>query len=56
MDYASLLDALGKASLFDRWRLNAAIRRVLDDPNKNQAIRAHLRVGQSIRYFEAIGE
>ena len=53
MDYASLLDALGKASLFDLWRLNAAIRRVLDDPNKNQAIRAHLRVGQSIRYFEA---
>lgn len=52
MDYASLLDALGKASLFDLWRLNAAIRRVLDDPNKNQVIRAHLRVGQSIRYFE----
>lgn len=52
MDYASLLDALGKASLFDLWRLSAAIRRALDDPNKNEAIRAHLRVGQSIRYFE----
>jgi len=53
MDYASLLDALGKASLFDLWRLSAAIRRVLDDPNKNETIRAHLRVGQSIRYFAA---
>jgi len=53
MDYASLLDALGKASLFDLWRLSAAIRRVLDDPNKNETIRANLRVGQSIRYFEA---
>lgn len=52
MDYASLLDALGKASLFDLWRLSAAIRRALDDPNKNEAIRAHLRVGQCIRYFE----
>lgn len=53
MDYASLLDALGKASLFDLWRLSAAIGRALEDPNKNETIRAHLRVGQSIRYFEA---
>jgi hypothetical protein len=53
MDYASLLDALGKASLFDLWRLSAALRRALEDPNKNQAIRANLRVGESIRYFEA---
>jgi hypothetical protein len=53
MDYASLLDALSKASLFDLWRLNAAIGRALEDPNKNEAIRANLRVGQSIRYFEA---
>jgi hypothetical protein len=53
MDYASLLDALGKASLFDLWRLNAAIGRALEDPNKNEAIRANLRIGQSIRYFEA---
>jgi hypothetical protein len=53
MDFASLLDALGKASLFDLWRLNAAIGRALEDPNKNEAIRANLRVGQSIRYFEA---
>ena len=53
MDYASLLDALGKASLFDLWRLSAAIGRALEDPNKNEAIRANLRVGQSIRYFEA---
>jgi len=53
MDYASLLDALGKASLFDLWRLSAAIGRALEDPNKNEAIRASLHVGQSIRYFEA---
>jgi len=53
MDYASVLDALGKASLFDLWRLSAAIGRALEDPNKNETIRANLRVGQSIRYFEA---
>jgi len=53
MDYISLLDALGKAPLFDLWRLKAAVGRILEDPDKNEAVRARLRVGQSIRYFEA---
>lgn len=53
MDYASLLDALGKASLFDLWRLHAAISRALEDPRKNEAIRASLHIGQAVRYFDA---
>jgi hypothetical protein len=53
MDYAALLDALEKASLFDLWRLNAAIARALEDPRRNEAIRAKLCVGQAVRYFEA---
>jgi hypothetical protein len=52
MDYAAFLDALEKTSLFELWRLNAAITRALEDPSKNEAIRAKLRVGQAIRYFE----
>ena len=52
MDYSSLLDALGKASLFDLWRLKAAITRTLEDPQKNEAVRANLRVGQYIGYFD----
>ena len=53
MDYAALLDELEKRSLFDLWRLNAAIARALEDPRKNEAIRARLCIGQAIRYFDA---
>lgn len=51
MDYADLLAALEKTSLFDLWRLNVAIARTLEDPLKIDAIRARLCVGQAIRYF-----
>jgi hypothetical protein len=53
MDYAALLHALDKASLFDLWRLKTFIARSLEDPRKNEAIRARLRVDQSIHYFDA---
>jgi len=55
MDYASLLEALSKAPLFDLWRLKTAIARTLEDPRKNEAIRASLRVGQSTHYLDAAG-
>ena len=54
MDYASLIEALSKAPLFDLWRLKTAIARTLEDPSKNEAIRASLRVGQSVHYFDAV--
>lgn len=53
MDYTSLPAALSKASLFELWRLKAAITRALEYPCKNEAIRADLHVGQSVRYFDA---
>lgn len=53
MNYTSLPDALSKAPLFELWRLKAAIARALEDPCKNEAIRASLRIGQSVRYFDA---
>jgi hypothetical protein len=53
MDYTSLLETLSKATLFDLWRLKAAIARALEDPHKNEAIRAGLRVGQPVHYFDA---
>jgi hypothetical protein len=52
MDYTSLPAALSKASLFELWRLKAAITRALENPCKNEAMRAGLRVGQSVRYFD----
>lgn len=51
MDYTSLPGTLSKASLFELWRLKAAITLALENPCKNEAIRAGLRVGQSVRYF-----
>lgn len=52
MDYAALLHALDKASLFDLWRLNVFIARALDDPHKNEALRTQLYVDQAVRYFD----
>ena len=53
MDYSALLKALEQASLFDLWRLNAAIGRALDDPTRVAAVRRQLHPGQDIRYFAA---
>jgi hypothetical protein len=52
MNFTDLLDAFEKTSLYDLWRLNAAIGRALEDPRKNESVRSKLRVGQAIRYFE----
>ncbi|MBI4803186.1 MAG: hypothetical protein HY796_11755 [Elusimicrobia bacterium] len=52
MDYAALLNALDKASLFDLWRLNVFIARALDDPHKNEALKTQLYVDQAVRYFD----
>ena len=51
MDYNALITELNKASLFDLWRLNAAIRNLLEDPRRHDAIKASLRPGQIVRYF-----
>lgn len=52
MDYAALLHALDKASLFDLWRLNVFIARALDDPHKNEALKTQLYVEQAVHYFD----
>ena len=51
MNYADVLEALKKASLFDLWRLNAAIRHLLENPHKQNAIKVTLHPGQSVQYF-----
>lgn len=52
MDFTSTLAALAKASAFDLYRLRAAIDRILDQPGWMAAVRARLRVGQDISYFD----
>jgi hypothetical protein len=52
MDYSATLAALNQASAFDLFRLRAAIDRVLDQPGWVDAVRARLRVGQLVQYFD----
>jgi hypothetical protein len=52
MNFAALWAALKNASLFDLWRLHAAIGRTLEDPRKNEDTRARLHVDQAVRYFD----
>ena len=52
MDYTAILHALNQASLFDLHRLQAAIYQELVNPTRIDAIRARLKAGQTISYFD----
>ncbi len=52
MNYTAILEALGQASLFQLYRLNAAISNQLDDPTRIAAVKRVLRVGQTLRWFD----
>lgn len=52
MDYTAILQELTKASLFDLHRLQSAIYQELINPNRINQIKAQLKVGQSISYFD----
>ena len=52
MDYSGILQALKEASLFDLYRLRAAIDHMLDQPERLDAIRNRLKPGQTITYFD----
>lgn len=52
MNFGEVVEALGKASLFDLYRLSVAINQQLDDPKRGRAVRLALRVGQEVEYFD----
>ncbi|MBP9713913.1 MAG: hypothetical protein KBD60_09525 [Sterolibacterium sp.] len=52
MNYTEILSTLNQASAFDLYRLRAAIDQVLDQPGWMTAVRARLRTGITIEYFE----
>jgi hypothetical protein len=54
MNYAEVLAALDEASLFQLYRLNAAINNQLDDPKRVRAVKQALRVGQTVRWFDSV--
>lgn len=51
MDYTQILEAMRTASLFDLFRLRAAIDQELDNPARIEKVRAQLRPGMTISYF-----
>ncbi len=52
MDYTQLLNELEQASLFDLYRLNTGIRKMLDQPERINAIKRRLKPGMDISYFD----
>jgi len=53
MNYSEIIQALEGASGFDLFRLQTAIDRMLDDPQRVIEVRHALRVGEEIEYFDA---
>ena len=54
MEYSKIVEELQKASLFDLYRLRVAMIRLLEDPERLEDIRAQLKAGQDITYFDAV--
>ncbi|MBK1723151.1 hypothetical protein [Thiocystis violacea] len=54
MDYDHILAALNQASLFELYRLSAAISNQLDDPARIRAVKQALRVGQTLSWFDNV--
>lgn len=52
MDYTFIIDELRSASLFDLFRLRAALSQQLEDPERIAQVRSRLRPGMPIRYFD----
>ena len=52
MDYTTILQELNKASLFDLHRLQSAIYQELLNPKRIEQIKAQLKIGQPISYFD----
>lgn len=52
MDYSQIIDALHHASGFDLYRLRTAIDNMIDDPKRLIEIRARLRLGQQVQWFD----
>lgn len=55
MDYNLILSELQQASMFDLFRLHAAIGNLLDDPARLSAIKRTLKPGMEITYFHERG-
>jgi len=51
MDYSKIMNLLDEASLFDLYRLRAAIDKEMENPERIEKIRFSIKAGDPIRYF-----
>ncbi len=54
MDYTEILNVLRSASLFDLFRLRAAMDTEIDNHSRIEQVKAQLRTGMTIEYFDPI--
>lgn len=52
MNYSEIMQAIEKATSFDLFRLSVALNRMLDDPQRVQAVKRALKLDQEIEYFD----
>lgn len=53
MNFSDVIDRLSEATAFDLYRMRAAIDRALEQPQLFEVVRARLRVGQVVEYFDS---
>lgn len=53
MNFSDVIDRLHEATAFDLYRMRAAVDRALEQPCWFEAVRARLRVGQIVEYFDS---
>lgn len=52
MNYSDIIQALETATAFDLYRLSKAIENMMEDPIRLLEVKASLRVGETIEYYE----
>jgi hypothetical protein len=52
MDMLQCIDTLNQASSYELFRIQIAMRRILEDPARINSIKQQLRIGQTVTYFD----
>ena len=53
MDYSKIMSELDNASLFDLYRLQSAISKELDNPQRIEKIKRLIKAGDTVSYFDS---
>jgi 16S rRNA U1498 N3-methylase RsmE len=55
VNYSDIIQAIARATSFDLYRLQSAIARLLDDPQRITEVRRRIHPGDDVEYFDASG-